>query len=159
MARPDPLVFESLAATPARLGALLGEFGATALRVKPTAALAGVEVLSPIGHARHLGDIEIEGYRERIRLIRTEPAAFLPSLPGDQMAIDRAYESADLTLALDTFAKARAVTLATLGSVAPVEWARAGEFEGYGTVSLRRLIEILAEHDRLHLEALAALPR
>jgi len=159
MTAPERSTIESLAATPQRLGALLAEFGPVALRTRPTGTFEGVEVLSPVGHARHLGDIEIEGYHERIRRIRFERVALLPSLPGDQMAIDRAYERADVARALETFAAARRATLATLAEVAPDEWQRTGEFEGYGTVSLRRLIEILADHDRVHLEALATLPR
>jgi len=119
----------------------------------------GVEAFSAIGHACHLRDIEIDGYQLRIRRLRTEPDPDLESLSGEQLAVERAYEAADPGNVLHEFEEARRQTLETLRAVTAEEWSRTGHFEGYGTVSLLRLVEILAEHDEGHLKALAQLPR
>jgi hypothetical protein len=145
--------------TPSRLRAVIGEFTDSALRRLPSTRPRDVEALSPIGHACHLRDIDIEGYHLRIHRVRTEDHPFLASLPSEQLAVERAYESADCEAVLSAFEKARRQTVDTAGTVEPGEWSRTGEFEGYGSVSLLRLVEILAEHDAAHLAALADMPK
>jgi DinB superfamily len=145
--------------TPARLRSLVAEFSEGALRRPPVTKPKDVEALSPIGHACHLSDIETLGYHARIRKMQTEDRPFLASLPSEQLVVERAYESADREAVLRAFEQARRQTVDTIGRVGPGEWSRTGEFEGYGSVTLLRLIEILAEHDAGHLVALAEMPK
>jgi hypothetical protein len=130
-----------------------------ALRKEPPEPPAEVERLSPIGHVCHLRDIEIDGYHVRIARMRAENAPFLVSLDSERLAQERGYDAAALEPALHAFEEARRATLATLAGVASEEWARRGTFEGYGDVTLLRLVEILAGHDAVHIAALDAMPR
>jgi DinB superfamily len=154
-----PSVVGVLRQTPSRLRAVIGEFTDTALRRPPSTRPRDVEALSPIGHACHLRDIETLGYHARIREMRTGDHPILASLPSEQLAIERAYEAADCAAVLSAFEEARRQTVDTVGTIEPGEWSRTGEFEGYGSVSLLRLVEILAEHDAAHLAALADMPK
>ena len=149
---------EVLAATPARLAAELEGFDPDALRRPPLETPSDAERLSPIGHASHLRDIELEGYHVRIRRLRAEDAPRLESLPGDRMAIERRYDTDSVSGVLGAFAAASTQTVATLNAVAAEEWTRAGQFDAYGPVTLLGLIEIIAGHDAAHLRALKALP-
>ena len=152
-------LLQALRDTPARLRRVLEGFTAEALRRPPSVKPAGVEALSALGHACHLRDIEIDGYHVRIRRLRNESHAPLESLSGEQLALERAYESDDPEVVLRTFEEARRLTLETLGVLRPEEWSRSGRFEGYGAVNLRSLVGILADHDQGHLAALGEMPR
>lgn len=150
---------EALVGSPSRLRTLLGRFSQDALRRMPSAPPVGAEALSPIGHACHLRDFDAEAYRVRIRRMRTEIDPRLASVSGEELARERAYDSADPEQTLSAFEQARSETLGVLRGVAPGEWSRSGDFEGHGRVTLLRLVEILAEHDQLHLAALESMPR
>jgi hypothetical protein len=149
----------ALGETPSRLRRIVSEFTLSALRRPPSTKPRDVEAFSAIGHLCHLRDIEIDGYHVRIHKLRTEDRPTLYSLPGEQLAVERAYDSADPEVVLSAFEEARGQTLDAVRSVGPQEWSLAGEFEGYGLVTLLRLVEILVEHDAGHLAALAQMPR
>ena len=156
--RAEQVVAE-LAGAPERVRSVLAEFDAAALRRPPAIAPLDAEALSAIGHACHLRDIEIDGYHARIRRTREDSNPHLPSLDSERLALERAYDGADPAEALRAFEIARQQTVVTLGGVAPAEWSRPADFEGYGAVTLLGLIEILSGHDRVHVAALAAMPR
>jgi hypothetical protein len=153
------IVVDMLEGTPRHLRSLVAEFKPDALHRVPSTKRQDVEALSPIGHACHFRDIEIDGYHVRIRRLLFEINPTLESRSGEQLARERTYEAANLEDALGGFEAARAQTLETLRRVAPKEWSRTGLFEGYGRVTLLRLIEILVEHDRVHLEELTKAAR
>jgi hypothetical protein len=155
----DQLI-ERLSETPEALRRATAEFDAGALRRSPATAAEGVETFSALGHLCHLRDIESDGYQVRIRRLRAERNPTLPSLSGERLAIERAYHLDDPGRALAAFEAARRQSIALLRSVATEEWgSRSGEFEGYGAVTLLRLVEIMVEHDAGHLQALHGLPR
>jgi len=151
-------LISALRKTPFQLRRALAGFTAEALRRPASGQPADVEAFSPIGHACHLRDIEVDGYHVRIQRLRDEEGPVLVSLSGEQLALERSYSAADPDDVLDVFEAARNHTLQLLGGVRPEEWARRGEFEGK-SVSLLRLVEIIAGHDAGHLAALAELPQ
>lgn len=153
------MLLGALATAPSRLGAVLGDFSDAALRRPPLVAPVDAEALSAIGHACHLRDIEIDGYHERIRRTRAEANPTLPSLDSERLALERGYDAAELSGALRAFDLARQRTIEDLGTVAPAQWSRPADFEGYGAVTLLGLIEILHGHDSAHFGALAAMAR
>jgi hypothetical protein len=148
-----------LSETAGALRHFMPEFTEGALRRPPQVQASGVETFSAIGHVCHLRDIEIEGYQVRIRRLRSEENPVLPSLSGERLAIERQYDLEDRDRALAAFEAGRQESLVMLRSVEPPEWDRAGAFEGYGQISLLRLVEIMVEHDSGHLQALLQLPR
>jgi hypothetical protein len=152
-------LLEELAATIQELPGIMRGFTDAALRRAPSTAAVGVERFSAIGHLCHLRDVEVEGYHERIRRLRSESHPLLESLSGERLATERHYDGADPQRALAAFVAAREHSLAVLRSVEAWEWGRVGAFEGYGEVTLLRLVEIMAEHDAGHLLALRELPR
>lgn len=152
-------LLHKLAQTLDTLPVLLRTFSDDALRRPPEAPAADVETFSALGHVCHLRDIESDGYVVRIQRLRTEDRPLLVSLDGARLAAERSYDTADVEQALAAFGEARARSLEALRSVTPDEWDRGGQFEGYGPVTLRRLVEIMVEHDGGHLLAMSNLPR
>jgi hypothetical protein len=149
--------WQQLTATVAELPELMRRFTDRALRRAPATAAVGVETFSAIGHLCHLRDIEIDGYHQRIRRLRAEEQPFLPSLSGEQLAVERGYAAADRERALAEFLAARQRSLLLIESIAVAEWPRTGTFEGHGPISLRDLVDIMCAHDAGHLQALRAL--
>ena len=118
------------------------------LRLRPSPGL-----FSPLETARHLRDIEREGYLVRIEQVLSRQAPVLGSLEGDPMALERRYAERELRSALEGFSVARAASLRLLGCVVTGGWTRPATFEGR-TLSLATLVEMMAEHDRGHLLSL-----
>lgn len=102
----------------------------------------------------HILDIEVEGYQVRLRRTVEEDCPFLPSIDGDVLASQRSYSKAN---AQDVFARlrvARARTVEYIAGLAPEDFDRPAEFEGYGPVTLRSLVHYLCSHDQQHLAGL-----
>lgn len=112
---------------------------------------------SLVEHAWHLGDLESEGFEERIRRIRTEEDPFLPDFPGDRIARERHYSSRDLQEGMSRFRAAREACLRALREVSRGEWDRKGMLAGYGSLSLQDLPVLMVEHDRSHRKEIHAL--
>jgi hypothetical protein len=114
---------------------------------------------SVVEHLCHLRDIEVEGYNVRIAQLLHEDAPLLRDLDGEALARDRRYLEQDAQTALLDFAAAREKSVALLSGAPREAFTREGEFENVGRVSLGRLVEMMREHDRGHLEEIAALVR
>ena len=110
-----------------------------------------------VEHVRHMGDLEREGFGERIRKLIMEDDPFLPDFDGERIALERAYLQAELAPALAAFAGAREETLRLLRSVPDAAWSRSGLQEGVGKVMLRDLPRRILDHDRAHLNEIADL--
>lgn len=102
----------------------------------------------------HLRDIEIEAYAIRIRRILAEDRPALADVNGARLAIERDYNRLDLSEALTSFTTIRQKNLQVLSDVSLEEFDREGELDGVGTISLGKLIEIMAEHDEDHVAEL-----
>lgn len=94
------------------------------------------EHFSPLGQLCHVRDIEIDGYHVRLRRMLDEDHPLLVSVDGDALAAIR---------------DARRETLDLVSRLAPGQFARTGEFEGYGALTVRGLVHYLCSHDQQHL--------
>jgi hypothetical protein len=105
----------------------------------------------------HLGDLEREGYGERLRRILGEAEPHLPDFDGARVAAERDYRSRSLAEGLAAFAAARAANVALLRSLPREAWERAGVQEGVGRVALADIPLMMGEHDASHRAEIAAL--
>src|SRR5271169_1684839 len=105
-AREFPDTIEFLAQTPQRIAAMVAGLADVALRRRPAPG-----IFSPLEQVCHLRDIEQDGYKRRVRRILDEDNPLFEDLAGDRLAIERDYQSQDLSDALDAFARARRETL------------------------------------------------
>ena len=112
------------------------------------------EPFTPLEHACHLRDIEIDGYHVRIQRLRDEQSPDLVSLDGVALAKERRYLESDPFAAFAAFRKARAETLLLVRELTEAQLARAGTFGEYGAVTLCGLLHYLRSHDQQHLACL-----
>jgi len=135
--------------TPVRIRALLEGICEAELSRKPSE-----DVFSLRENVLHLRDIEVEGYEKRIVLILAGSHPFLPDVDGGALAIERDYNNQALVPALDAFAASRARSMERLRGA---DLSRTAEFEGVGTVTLARLLELWMQHDADHIADIEAL--
>ena len=112
---------------------------------------------SLVEHACHLRDFEAEGCLVRIARILGEDDPALADFDGDGLAIERSYKTQDFTAALRDYERHRARSLAALAALGEAALARTTRFGTIGRITLRRLIEMIAEHDATHREEIAQL--
>jgi hypothetical protein len=150
----DELDIEALVAFPAQLKAHFYSFPIGHQNWRPS-SWDGIpsERLTAIEQLCHVKDIEIEGYQERFRRTRTEHNPVLPDLPGELMAQERRYASADASRVLAEFADARVATVAAIRAFSDTELGRVATFEGK-TTTLAGLVHLLCSHDCQHLSGL-----
>jgi hypothetical protein len=143
-------ILTSLSRTPALLAQVTAQVSEAVVRVR-SGPFALVE------HAWHMGDLEREGFGERIRRLLAEDDPFLPDFDGEKAARERGYLKLDVPAALAAFAAAREENLRRLRSVAGEQWARSGRQEGVGTVTLAEIPRRMLDHDLAHLNEIADL--
>ena len=112
------------------------------------------EALTAVEQVWHILDIEVDGYQRRFRRTLDETHPTLESLDTYALARERRYAERDGGEALAAFRRARAETVALLGSLRPDQYCRTATFEGYGSVTLRGLVHYLCSHDQQHLAGL-----
>ena len=140
----------ALAATPARIQSLLGDFSDEQLRQQgPEGEFSFVETVC------HLRDIEAEGYRARIKRILTEDQPTLADIDGGRLAVERNYNTQDVRPALRAFSKARTSNLDVIQCLGSEELSRGGILEGVGTVTLEELLVMMRDHDAGHLREMS----
>lgn len=138
----DP--FDVLRSTPRALRRLV----AGAPRRRLTSGLApgkwsAIEILS------HLADVDLVwGYR--IRKILEEPGARIQPMEQDRWVEECRYAEARADEALEAFAALRRWNLALLARVGPSALRRAGEHGYFGRLTIRKIVRMLAGHDRNH---------
>jgi uncharacterized protein (TIGR03083 family) len=100
----------------------------------------------------HLADFELmAAVRVRTVLSRERPA--LASY-GQEEFTDRFSGLEPAAEALERISVVRRATLRVLEALAPEDWERTGVHPERGEETLRRTMELLARHDRMHLEQL-----
>jgi hypothetical protein len=127
-----------------------------ALQPELTCQPAPDGTFSPVEQVWHLADLEREGFGSRIDKLLAEREPLLPDFDGAAMAAARHYRSLSLTEGLDAFRTARRSNLAKLRSLAAEAWARSGQQEGVGKVSLCDLPGFMSQHDAAHRAEIAA---
>lgn len=114
---------------------------------------------SALENVCHLRDIEAEGYAPRIDRILNQTNPFLADIDGGRLAVERSYNDQDVEPALKDFVAARTRNLEKLGSASAEQLEREGTLEGVGKLTLKRLTELIREHDEGHIEDLRVLRR
>jgi len=104
----------------------------------------------------HLRDIEIEGYRRRVRIILAENLPTLEDIDGTRLARLRRYQSANAAKALEEFTQAREGNIAYLRNMTAFQWNRKAIFNG-DEVTLLQLVEKWVGHDLEHLQVMEEL--
>ncbi len=148
------LVRAALDAFPRRLKECFGAFP-TEMRNWRPASWEGIpsEHLSAIEQLCHVRDVERDGYHIRIGRTLSEENPVLEDIPGEQLAIERSYSSANFKEVIDDFIVARAQTLDIVGALEGPQLRRVAIFEGRST-TLEGLLHFLCSHDNQHLAGL-----
>jgi hypothetical protein len=151
---PDDLhdLVDLLTQTPQTVASLVKDLSGPDLRVKNSP-----EKFSAIENVCHLRDIEIEGYAARISRILRENNPLLPDIDGGQLAVEREYQSQNLSEALQAFADARKKNTQTVAGLVAEQLDREGTLEGMGTVTIRGLLLMMRDHDRDHVGELSSI--
>lgn len=105
----------------------------------------------------HLRDIEREGYTQRLRRLLDETKPFLPDIDGSRIARERDYNSQQIQSALEDFAVARMGNVAVVCGIQPDQLGREGFLETVGPITVERLLEVMQNHDREHLQLIEEL--
>lgn len=103
-----------------------------------------------VEHAHHLADLEEEGYARRIERLLREDRPSLPDFAGDVIAQERRYIDQPLLPALERFCATRDANVARFAALTEEEWTRSGTQEGAGPVDVRRVHDMMLEHDAEH---------
>ena len=107
---------------------------------------------SALENIGHLRDLELQGYTERIRRILAEADPVLADFDGARVAAESSYNSEQPGVALHAFQTARQDNVELLRALTEVELEREGTLAGVGKITLKRLAELMREHDEGHLE-------
>ena len=105
----------------------------------------------------HLRDLELQGYTPRINRILNEGDPALADFDGARVAAESNYNDEQAELALQTFQTARSENVQTLRTLTEEQLKRRGTLEGVGSITLKRLAEMMREHDEGHIEDLRVL--
>lgn len=142
-------LIETYQATPVTLRALVRGITDEQARQRPnTGEWSIVEVVA------HLGDGE-ERAHERVRRMLEQDHPFLPAYDPAALAEERDYRSMSLAAALARFERLRAEQVATLARLDAAGWARSGQHEEAGRITVESLTRHMAAHDAIHLAQIA----
>jgi FMN phosphatase YigB (HAD superfamily) len=136
----------TLRATPAVLDTLCSELAAEAW-----SAHAQPEEWCPTEILCHLRDVDQEVNLARIPRVLQENDPFISGKDTDPWADERKYICQDGPQALHQFTAARLKLLDLLEAAAPEDWERTARHAILGPTTLKELVRIIAEHDRLHV--------
>lgn len=110
-----------------------------------------------VEHACHLRDYEEAGCLQRILRMLVEESPSLENFEGERIAVERNYRSQSFSAAVEDFALRRQTTLGILSALSDEQWQRTATLGTTGPISVRQLIEIVAEHDRTHRHEIESL--
>lgn len=133
---------------PARVREVLSGLSADQLRERADTDRWSIQEI-----AFHLADAEIMG-AARVRLALAEPGAPVPVYDQDAWAGALDYSGAgsgDLDRALGLFELLRRTTERVLPEPGHDAWERSVEHPEWGTVTLRQLLELYADHSERHI--------
>jgi HAD superfamily hydrolase (TIGR01549 family) len=143
---PHSAMLATLRATPAVLDALCGE-----LAVEAWSASPHPDEWCPTEILCHLRDVDIEVNLARIPRVLHENDPFISGKDTDPWADERKYICQDGPQALHEFTVARMKLLDLLEAAVPQDWERTARHAILGPTTLKELVRIIAEHDRLHV--------
>jgi hypothetical protein len=145
-------VLDFLYETPNKLAQLTDGLSVAELRLKNSE-----DEFSALETLCHLRDLELQGYTPRINRILDEGDPALADFDGARVAAESNYNDEQSERALQRFQTARSENVQTLKTLTEEQLEREGTLEGVGKITLRRLAEMMREHDEGHIEDLRGL--
>lgn len=109
---------------------------------------------APVEAVCHLRDVEIEVNLPRLEILRRQQQPFISAVETDRWVKERDYIHQSGPEALAAFVRARTDLLARMQALPPDIWTRPARHSLLGPTSLAELMQVAAEHERLHLAAL-----
>jgi HAD superfamily hydrolase (TIGR01549 family) len=100
----------------------------------------------------HLRDVDLEVNLPRVRKVLGTDNPFLTGEDTDRWAEERRYLHQDGTRALAQFTNLRLKLLDSLEGLDPQNWERTARHAIFGPTRLAELVNIIASHDKLHLQ-------
>jgi FMN phosphatase YigB (HAD superfamily) len=100
----------------------------------------------------HLRDVDLEVNLPRVQAVIGESNPFLSGKDTDPWAEERKYITQNGRQALGQFFVGRKKLLETLERLEPSDWKRYARHAIFGPTSLAELVNIVAGHDRVHLQ-------
>ena len=145
-------LIDALTQTPETVASLIKCLSGRDVRVKHS-----LEEFSVVENVCHLRDLEVEGYAVRIVRILSENNPLLPDIDGSCLAAEREYNAQNLSEALEAFAEARKQNTKTLRGLVAKQFDRVGTLEGVGSVTIRKLLTMMRDHDADHVRELSTI--
>jgi FMN phosphatase YigB (HAD superfamily) len=138
-------------------GHLAAFLGLTAdLSSERAAARPEPDSWAPVEIVAHVADVEAEVNTPRLSRVLDETNPFLSAADTDRWADDRGYRQRSMQAARASLRAARMGALTQLESLERADWDRPARHALLGPTSLRELMSVVVEHDRLHLAQLRA---
>ncbi|NMC13453.1 MAG: HAD-IA family hydrolase [Chloroflexi bacterium] len=100
----------------------------------------------------HLRDVDIEVNLPRIQAVVSENNPFLPGMDTDPWAEQRRYINQDCDQAMSSFIQVRSKIVDYLEKIDTSSWQRSARHAIFGPTRLIELVDIIAGHDRLHVQ-------
>ncbi len=100
----------------------------------------------------HLRDVEQEVHLARFQALLARDNPFLAGVSTDEWATIRCYYAEDGPIARNAFLAARQNNLALLGSLDALDWQKKGRHAFFGPTSLHELVNLMVQHDQVHLQ-------
>ncbi len=103
----------------------------------------------------HLADEEVEDFRTRLHLTLENPERPWPPIDPEKAAVDRHYNSQNLTEAVARFVGERNRSVEWLGSLSQPDWNQAHVHSRFGAIAAGQILAAWVAHDQLHLRQIA----
>jgi len=142
-------LLQAFEAGPRRLRQAIAGLTREELRARPE---SGVWCIQEV--VMHVADSELNG-AARIRLVRAQPGSSFFSYDQDVWALAFHYRDAsdqELESAIELFEALRVTTLRVFTSAGDADWHATGIHPENGTVTLRNLLELYADHSERHIQ-------
>lgn len=142
-------LLEAYRVAPDRLRSAVAGLAPEELRARPVAGKWSILEI-----ALHVADSELVGAL-RVRMVTVQSGLRLPGYDQDLWTARLRHNDADPALLEETlalFAHLRAVTGRIFAAARGDDWAATGIHPEYGDVSLRKLLELYADHGERHIE-------
>jgi hypothetical protein len=107
---------------------------------------------------QHLADSELV-CRYRMRMILAHPTPEIQGYDQDLWATELKYNEMDLSEALEQIRILRSANLKMLRGLSPAQMERIGNHSERGPESVRKILQMLAGHDILHLNQIKRIKR
>ncbi len=140
-------ILATLRSTTAVINDLYSQVDATSWNQRPASGEWGLtEIIC------HLRDVDIEVNLPRLQLVIQETNPFVPGRDTDRLAEERQYIKQDGVQAMAHFKAARQKLISLLSGLEPDGWQRPARHAIFGPTRLQELANIIAGHDRLHIQ-------